>query len=71
MQGFPGSGGKHLEHIFAVVRSCRRLPSSKGVKSDRDVAMTSNDTYNWTAGRWTAIVNPIRISKLVKLGEQV
>ena len=33
-------------------------------------AMTSYDTYNWTAGRWTAIVNPIRVSKLVKLGEQ-
>jgi hypothetical protein len=33
-------------------------------------AMTSYDTYNWTAGRWTVIVNPIRISKLVKLGPQ-
>ena len=33
-------------------------------------AMTSYDTYNWTAGRWTAIVNPIRVSKLVKLGQQ-
>jgi hypothetical protein len=33
-------------------------------------AMTSYDTYNWTAGQWTAIVNPIRVSKLVKLGEQ-
>jgi hypothetical protein len=33
-------------------------------------AMTSYDTYNWTAGRWTAIVNPIRVSKLVKLGPQ-
>jgi hypothetical protein len=33
-------------------------------------AATSYDTYNWTAGRWTAIVNPIRISKLVKLGQQ-
>jgi hypothetical protein len=34
------------------------------------LAMTSYDTYNWTAGRWTAIVNPIRVSKLVKLGHQ-
>ena len=33
-------------------------------------AMTSYDTYNWTAGRWTVIVNPIRVSKLVKLGRQ-
>jgi hypothetical protein len=33
-------------------------------------AATSYDTYNWTAGRWTAIVNPIRVSKLVKLGPQ-
>jgi hypothetical protein len=33
-------------------------------------AMTSYDTYNWTAGRWTAIVNPIRISRQVKLGQQ-
>ena len=33
-------------------------------------AMTSYDTFNWTAGRWTAIVNPIRVSKLVKLGRQ-
>ena len=33
-------------------------------------AATSYDTYNWTAGRWTAIVNPIRVSKLVKLGRQ-
>jgi len=33
-------------------------------------AATSYDTYNWTAGRWTAIVNPIRVSKLVKLGHQ-
>jgi hypothetical protein len=33
-------------------------------------AATSYDTYNWTAGRWTAIVNPIRVSKLVKLGQQ-
>jgi len=33
-------------------------------------AMTSYDTYNWTAGRWTAIVNPIRVSKLLKLGQQ-
>jgi hypothetical protein len=33
-------------------------------------AMTSYDTYNWTAGRWTAIVNPIRVSPLVKLGQQ-
>jgi hypothetical protein len=33
-------------------------------------AMTSYDTYNWTAGRWTAIVNPLRVSKLVKLGQQ-
>ena len=32
--------------------------------------MTSYDTYNWTAGRWTAIVNPIRVSKLLKLGLQ-
>jgi len=33
-------------------------------------AMTSYDTYNWEVGRWTAIVNPIRVSKLVKLGQQ-
>jgi len=33
-------------------------------------AATSYDTYNWTTGRWTAIVNPIRVSKLVKLGQQ-
>jgi hypothetical protein len=33
-------------------------------------AMTSYDTYNWTEGRWTAVVNPIRVSKLVKLGQQ-
>jgi len=33
-------------------------------------AATSYDTYNWTAGRWTAILNPIRVSKLVKLGPQ-
>jgi len=33
-------------------------------------AATSYDTYNWTAGRWTAIVNPIRVAKLVKLGKQ-
>jgi hypothetical protein len=33
-------------------------------------AATSYDTYNWTAGRWTAIVNPIRISKLMKFGRQ-
>jgi hypothetical protein len=33
-------------------------------------ATTSYDTYNWTAGRWTAIVNPIRVSKLVKIGRQ-
>jgi len=33
-------------------------------------AATSYDTYNWTAGRWTAIVNPIRVSKLLKLGQQ-
>jgi hypothetical protein len=33
-------------------------------------AATSYDNYNWTAGRWTAIVNPIRVSKLLKLGSQ-
>jgi hypothetical protein len=33
-------------------------------------AITSYDTYDWHAGRWTAIVNPIRVSKLVKLGSQ-
>jgi len=33
-------------------------------------AATSCDTYNWAAGRWTAILNPIRVSKLVKLGPQ-
>ncbi len=33
-------------------------------------ATTSYDTYDWNAGRWTAIVNPIRVSKLVKLGSQ-
>jgi hypothetical protein len=33
-------------------------------------AMTSYDTYNWTAVRWTAIVNPIRVSKLLKFGQQ-
>jgi hypothetical protein len=33
-------------------------------------AATSYDTYSWTAGRWTAIVNPIRVSKLLKLGPQ-
>ena len=33
-------------------------------------AATSYDTYNWTAGRWTAIVNPLRVSKLLKLGPQ-
>ena len=33
-------------------------------------ASTSYDTYNWTAGRWTVIVNPIRVSRLMKLGEQ-
>jgi hypothetical protein len=32
--------------------------------------MTSYDTYNWTAVRWTAIVNPIRVSKLLKLSSQ-
>lgn len=34
------------------------------------LAATSYDTYNWTAGRWTAIVNPIRVSKLAKIGRQ-
>jgi hypothetical protein len=33
-------------------------------------AITSYDTYDWHAGRWTAIVNPIRVSKLVKFGHQ-
>jgi len=33
-------------------------------------ATTSYDTYDWNAGRWTAIVMPIRISKLVKVGKQ-
>jgi hypothetical protein len=33
-------------------------------------AITSYDTYDWRAGRWTAIVNHIRVSKLVKLGPQ-
>jgi hypothetical protein len=33
-------------------------------------AATSYDTYNWTAGRCTAIVNPIRVSKLLKLGRK-
>ena len=33
-------------------------------------AATSYDTYNWIAGRWTAIVNPIRVSKLMKLRQQ-
>jgi len=33
-------------------------------------AATSYDTYNWTAGRWTAIVNPLRVSKLLNLGPQ-
>jgi len=33
-------------------------------------AMTSYDTYDWRAGRWTAIVNPSRVSKLVKVGHQ-
>jgi len=33
-------------------------------------ATTSYDTYDWHAGRWTAIVMPIRVSKLVKLGSQ-
>jgi len=33
-------------------------------------ATTSYDTYDWHAGRWTAIVMPIRVSKLVKFGHQ-
>ena len=33
-------------------------------------ATTSYDTYDWNAGRWTAIVMPIRISKLIKVGGQ-
>ena len=33
-------------------------------------ATTSYDTYDWNAGRWTAIVMPIRVSKLLKLGGQ-
>jgi hypothetical protein len=33
-------------------------------------SMNSYDTYDWNAGRWTAIVNPIRVSKLLKLGSQ-
>jgi len=33
-------------------------------------ATTSYDTYDWNVGRWTAIVMPIRVSKLVKFGNQ-
>jgi len=33
-------------------------------------AINSYDTYDWNAGRWTVVVNPIRVSKLVKLGSQ-
>jgi hypothetical protein len=33
-------------------------------------AMTSYDTYDWRTGRWTAIINPARVSKLVKIGSQ-
>ena len=33
-------------------------------------ATTSYDTYDWNAGRWTAIVMPLRVSKLVKIGSQ-
>ena len=33
-------------------------------------ATTSYDTYDWNAGRWTAIVMPIRVSKLLKFGKQ-
>jgi hypothetical protein len=33
-------------------------------------ATTSYDTYDWNAGRWTAIVMPIRVSKLVKIAGQ-
>ena len=34
------------------------------------IATTSYDTYDWHAGRWTAIVMPIRVSKLLKIGGQ-
>jgi len=34
------------------------------------IATTSYNTYDWNAGRWTAIVMPIRVSKLVKIGHQ-
>ena len=33
-------------------------------------AINSYDTYDWKTGRWTAVVNPIRISKLMKFGHQ-
>jgi hypothetical protein len=33
-------------------------------------AINSYDTYDWRTGRWTAIVNPARVSNLVKIGQQ-
>jgi hypothetical protein len=33
-------------------------------------AINSYDTYDWKTGRWTAVVNPIRVSKLMKFGHQ-
>ena len=33
-------------------------------------ATNSYDTYDWNQGRWTVIVNPLRVSKVVKLGSQ-
>ncbi len=39
-------------------------------KSAWTIASTSYDTYDWHSGRWTAIVMPIRVSKLLKIGHQ-
>jgi hypothetical protein len=39
-------------------------------KSAWTYAITSYDTYDWQRGRWTAIVNPFRLSKLTKIGPQ-
>ena len=34
------------------------------------IATTSYNTYDWHAGRWTSIVMPVRVSKLLKIGGQ-
>ena len=71
--------GLLANHVWSVAGSSNRGHVSQTyaqtfitytTKKAWTFATTSYDTYDWNAGRWTAIVMPIRVSKLVKLGKQ-